>query len=459
MSDPPAAEAVAFVCSRGMEGERRGILFTLSGTAVTRLRRSAGTVLSILDQGLLSAANVGTGILAGRLLGAAALGTLTLQLSLLFLSAAVLQSTLATTLMSLRSSVGPARSQRMAAQFLTLTALGSIACGVAAAVVVWWGGDGASGVGMMAAAIGLVFPAFLLRDYLRWYQLASSCPGSALALDAVAVFTQFALILSMWALDILTLAGCLFAMAAGNGLAIAAGLVRWKHGFVVARAGVIGAVREALGASAWVLAAILLFLLGIQIMPWLVTAQRGVAEAGSYAACAALANAANPIVSGFINIMMPKAAEAFRRGGHRSTLADGSLGTSSLKTDTVALSAIAGAASVIVAVTARSLLSHVYGSGYSPAASLLVLLACAFFVRSAAGMPYIGLWALGRANYNAFINFGALVTGSTAALVLMPRLGLLGAGAGVLFGELLAAATRWVLFGTAVRAWRRAEAL
>jgi O-antigen/teichoic acid export membrane protein len=420
-------------------------------------RRSRGTLIAIFDQGLLSAANILTGVLAARLLGAASLGALALQLSLVLLIGAVCQSVLATTLMSARAGE-PSRCQRMAAEFLAITLLCGVAFGAVAAALSWYSeaSPGAPAAGAVAAA--LLVPAFLMRDYLRWFELAFSRPGGALAIDLAAALAQFALLAGLWAGHWLSLPSCLAAMAAGHGIAAACALARWRHGLVLSPHSVRAAIRTAVAASGWVLAAMLLFLLAIQAVPFLVMTRLGVANAGIYAACAALANAANPMVTGFLNTMMPKAAVAFEPGIRNATR-DASAGAAgaSLAADTAALTAVAGVTALAIAVWAGPLLNSVYGPSYRPFAPLLWLLAGAFFVRSAGGMPYIGLWALGRAKLNVGVNLASLGITTSAALALVGPLGVTGAGAGVLAAEIFAAGGRWFLFARMVGRPRREQ--
>jgi O-antigen/teichoic acid export membrane protein len=214
---------------------------------------------------------------------------------------------------------------------------------------------------------------------------------------------------------------------------------------VLVRTGLFRIIRDVALESKWVVVGLFLFMVSLQMVPWLVTADLGIAAAGFYAACLALANAANPLVTGFINAMMPAAALHFADGARPAA-------ASTLRTETVALGLVTGGVAVFVMLFSRPLLAFVYGGPFGLYSGLLSMLALSFLARSIGAAPYLGLWALGRADRNAAINLGIVVVAGVVALVLMPFLGVWGAGLGVLTADIAGAAVRWFLFACLARA-------
>ena len=194
------------------------------------------------------------------------------------------------------------------------------------------------------------------------------------------------------------------------------------------------------------MASFFLFMASLQFMPWLVAARLGAMAAGFYAACLTLANVANPLVTGFINAMMPRAALHFSNGNYATV---GGLG---FFWEMAILASTVGPIVLSVALFSSTLLQAIYGPTFSPYAGLLVILSISFLVRSLGAPPNIGLWALGRADRNALINFGILVVSFVAATALMPYFGVWGAGVGVLAGDMAGVGTRWVCFARVLRA-------
>ena len=405
------------------------------------IKESLGTLFAVIDQGILSTANIITTVVVGRALGAADLGVLSLQFGLIFIAVALLDATLCTTLIGRRASTAAAELSLLSGQFLLLTALFSAAWAVAAVgAVLYVSGRSPLTDPTLMLSVGLVFPAYLLRDFIRRSELAFSRPGSALVVDGVAALCQFIPMALIWYLDRLTLEGCLLSVAFGNFVGLALGLLRWSSAFTLRYSDLPGILRQVVHESRWVVAALFLFMLSLQLMPWLVTLTSGVEAAGYYTACVVVANAANPLVTGFINAMMPKAALQF---------ADTNRGRSmprALRIEVGALVGVTGAVAAASAIFAPELLQGIYGEAFVPYAGLLAILSLSFLVRSLGAAPYIGLWALGRADRNAAINLAMVVIAVAMALLLTPALGVFGAGIGVLIGDVTGVSARWVLF-------------
>lgn len=231
----------------------------------------------------------------------------------------------------------------------------------------------------------------------------------------------------------------LLAMSIGNAFGVSWLLLR-RSGELFVAAPVFGEVAsDIVHFSKWVLLGLVLFVAGLQVMPWLVIGWLGASEAGAFAACMMLANLAAPVLSGCINWMMPTAAAAFSADGANAVL-------ESIRRQTGFLALFVACLALAVCVFAQELLLLTFGQAYTAFADLLIVLTMAFFVRSLGVGAYIGLWAQRTPELNVLANLLMLVTAVALGVALMPGLGALGAGLAVLCGDIASVSVRWMLF-------------
>jgi O-antigen/teichoic acid export membrane protein len=402
------------------------------------LCQMGSTIAALLDQGVISGGNFLMIVLVSRATSAHDLGSYTLLMGLLLLAAAVQDAAISTTFLVRKPELGPADQAGCAGAFLLMSCAFSACCAAAACAAWAWFEPTAPGRPAVGAAIlAFLVPAFLLREHLRRYEFAYLRMNSALLLDAVAITIQFGLVGWFLLKGELSLPACLLAVAIGNGSAVLLGAFRRRNSFALPR--LRAAISDVVSLSGWVLLALALFVVTLQVMPWLVAARLGLEAAGVYGACMALAGLGNPLLTGIINTMMPIAAAAFSAKGAPAVL-------DALRRDAILLALVTGFIALITIAAASDLLTLVFGSRYAAHAPLLAILAIAFFVRSIGVGAYVGCWALQHAKWNAVANAGALAVGVAGALFLIPWLGVLGAGLGLLGGDAFGAATRWLAF-------------
>ena len=394
------------------------------------------TACALADQAVVSGGNVAMAVLVGRFLGAQALGAYTLLFTTILIANSVRDATLSSSFMIRRPELDAEDLRRYAAADLTLAGGLIATTGIVVSAVVMLGG----GLGKQVQQVGWLplfgsVVAFLLREHLRRYEFAARRMASALLFDLAAYGTQLgaiALIASVAGLD---LCAILLGTAIGQGGVALAMLLYRADAFRAPDLPLRQVAADVYRLSGPILAAHILLMVGLQMMPWLVTQRLGYAAVGSYSAAMTLANLANPILTGFINAMMPAAAAAYPHGpaAVRSALAGGVL----------TLSCTSAVVSLVTAVFAADILPLAFGQDYAGEARLAQVLAMSFFVRSLDIGPYVGCWAMRRAGQNVMGNIVFILLGGSLALALMPSYGVLGAGIGLLLANLVTVGLRW----------------
>ena len=408
----------------------------LTDRALLRFERLGPTVPALLDQAVVSGGSFLMTALIGRFLGANDLGIYILVVSGLMLAAAVQDATISTSFMTRRPDLDEPAQRAYAGGCFLLAAGFSALLGILAAGTRYATGGGE---GPLAAAIAFLVPAFLLREYLRRYEFVYLRMGSALLIDGAAIGLQLLLLVAVLYAGYRSVPLVLATMLTGNAVAVAIGLVRRRHMLSLTTQRVAALLRDIAGLSGWVLLALLLFVAVLQSMPWLVAASLDIQAAGAFAAAAALANLGNPVLTGVINIMMPKAANVFARDGATAVLP-------AILRHVLVLAAATATITSVTVVLANEMLQLVFGSAFKEHALLVVTLSIAFFIRGLGAGAYVGCWALRRPAWNAAVNAAMLLVAVPTAWFSMPELGVLGAGLGLLAADLVATLARWVAF-------------
>lgn len=405
-------------------------------TRIGLLRNRGHTVSALMDQAIVSGGNVLIAVVVGRALGAQCLGLYALAFTAMIFANSVVDATVSSSFMMRRPELHNDELPGYSAASLALAAL--MILGLALAT---WVGVVLISAPETRALIGSGLPlaisvvAYLLREHLRRYAFATLRMHSALKFDAFAYGLQSFAVAAAYLAGELSLTTIFFCITFGQGAAATASLLRYRHEFRRDRLPYLRVIADVLNLSRWVLAAHILLIIGLQMMPWLVTHRLGYASAGAYSVAMTLSNLANPMLTGLINAMTPAAAAAYQRGpaAVRRTLFH----------DVTLLAAATAAVCLITVIFARDLLLLLFGSAYVNETLLVQLLTASFLARSLDVGPYVGCWAMRRPDQNVVGNLVAIVFGGGLSLALMPTQGVLGAGMGMLLANVATVSLRW----------------
>ncbi len=403
------------------------------------LRNKGRTLSALIDQAVVSGGNVLMAAVVGRALGAQSLGLYALFFTAVVLTNAVVDATLSSSFMMRRPELHQDELPAYSAANLCLAALLTLALALAswAGVILVSAPEARVLIGPGLSLVASVF-VYLLREHMRRYAFATFRMQSALAFDVLAYGLQALAVAAVCWADDLSLSAVFFCVTFGQGVAAAAALIRYRHEFQRDALPYLRVVTDVLHLSRWVLAAHILLVVGLQMMPWLVTHRLGYAAAGTYSVAMTLSNLANPMLTGLINVMTPAAAAAYQHGpaAVRRTLFH----------DVALLSAATAVICLVTIIFARELLLILFGNAYVGETLLVQVLAASFLARSLDVGPYVGCWAMRRPDQNVLGNLVAIVLGGGFSLALMPAHGVLGAGFGLLFANIATVSLRWCTF-------------
>ena len=409
------------------------------------LLKSRGTV-SLLDQGIVSLANFLTGVLVARSCPKEELGLYSLGFSVLLFCTGI-QSAVISVPYTIYS---PQVAERERAAYSGSALVHQLALSLLAAAVVGGGAlvldvTGQPGVAALLAAVALALPFPLAREYARQLLFARLRFPSALALDGAVAGLQFALLLSLRRLGLLSARSAYAAVGAacGAGVLLAAMAVwRW---FQIRRERVLPDLRANWATGRWALTGGMVGLAGQQLYPWFLAATRGTAEAGALAACTGITFIANPIIIGLGNLLVPKTVHAFASGGVPAL-------ARVVRQGTLALAAVMAVVTPVMLVAGRSLLGLVYGDRYLAYGLTVGLLSLSQAVDVVAVPAGCALYAMEKPSAVVKGNAIVLAVTATLGLAFVHLLGPLGVATGLLLGNGLSAAFRWREYARELRA-------
>lgn len=393
-------------------------------------------VLSIADQGVVSAGNLLSVVVITRLCPRAEYGLYALAFTLVVAFAIAQQSLITEAYKVFVHRVRGEEERRYTGSTLIHQACFALAaCAVLAAA--WLAGVATGALGDVARILGplaAVMALVLFKEYARQICFARLQPGQALALDGAVAAVQVGLLAGLaWAgrLDAAT------AVLALGGAAGVAGLgwiaVRWRS-FAPARAEAWPDFQKNWGFGKWIFAYGILFTVGIQSYPWILNALHGPEATGTYGACFMVVNLlTNPLVIGLGSFLGPRMAQAYAEGGTAA------LAPVAAKASLFFLGALGAfcAALFFVGGWILVLLSgeKYAGHGWEVFVIALAQLAWAYTVPANSA-----LYAMERAEVGFRALSLALGVTATAGVAMVWAWGPLGAGAGLLAGNLAACA-------------------
>lgn len=279
---------------------------------------SSRPVLSIADQGVVSAGNLLTVVILTRLCSRAEYGVYALAFTLTIALAITQQSLISEAYKVFVHRLDGAGRRRYTGSVLVhhllyaLTA--TMALGLAA--LLGWESAGMGGLGPVLAPLAIVIGLILFKEFARQTNLALLQPAQALFLDLGVAGMQVSILLFLAWNDWLSARTAVLALGTAAGVSGALWLaLRW-HAFAPARDAVLPDLRKNWTFARWMFAYALLFTASVQSYPWLLGALHGVEATATYVACFMVVNLmANPLVIGLGAFLGPKMAQAYAAGG------------------------------------------------------------------------------------------------------------------------------------------------
>ncbi len=394
-------------------------------------------VLSVFDQGVVSAANFVTSVVIGRVCGKEELGVYFLALSVLYFVRGVQDQMLA----GPYTVYSPRRSGRKLATYtgsvlvhqLGLSTLTVLGIGLFLLAVI--AGYGPASIGSTLGVLALAAPLMLLREYARRHCFARFHYATVIGVDALVSCLQIGGLAALYATGMLSAAGMYLVLGVACGLACGVWLMLHYREISIRYRRVLSDWWFNWKFGRWALMGQLVGCSAPYILPWIVVASHGESSAGVMAACTSITGIANTFVIGVANYISPRAASAFNQGGAPAL-------KKVLATAAVVFTMTVGGFSLLTLVAGDWMLSLIYGGAYQGAGLVLAMYAGAMLANAYKITAGNGLWAIERPDANFAADVAALIVSLGLAAWLTPLFGVAGAAAATLVGTGLDAAIR-----------------
>ncbi len=413
--------------------------------ARARAMASGNHALALVDQGVVSGMNFITTVVIARTTTPGELGAYAIALSIIASFVAVQESLLLLPYSIRRHRPTGTLTEHAGSVLVLSGTMSAIAAVVLAVVALGFTVSGADKqlTGMTWVLTG-VLPFALIREFGRRFAFAHLQVARALFLDmAVAALQIAALAWLAWAGRMSAFAAC-GALGAAYGLTGIIWLYLARDRFAVVVRQLPTTMRQSWELGKWLMAGKLTAQVQQYITYWLSITMLGAAVTGVYAACMSIVAFANPLVFGLGNILTPRSVLAWKNGGGTS------LRRQAIR-DAMLYGAILAPFCVVVFVAGESLMHLLYPSGEFAGKGNIVGVLSLAVLATALGMPASNaLASMERPRAIVVAGTIGMIVSVTLVGVLMAKWGLNGAAIGVLSGNLIGAAARWVAFLTLV---------
>ena len=383
-----------------------------------------------MDQLMVGGANFVTILLLGRLAGADNLGVFGLAMTVYYLILAVQKSLITTPFTIFGARLKGARHLQYSGAALCQSAAWAVCVGTTLVVVALSLSliRGNASLARVLTVFALVSPLWLLREFGRRYLFAHMQVTRVVAMSVAGSTTQL-IALGLFAYTgQLSAATALSAMGLGSGIAafgwlwLSRRVFRFDH----ARSSYFLLKNWVLGR--WILASQAASVLAATMMPWLIVFWLGPTATGIFAACDSISRFANPIIISLTNVLTPKAAIGFSNGGKPAV-------RRIVRKASALLSLFLLAFCVLLAIAGEPILRRSFGDAYAAYWPVLVVLGLNQLLAGFALAPGQNLLLLERANIIVWAEVAGVATSLVAAMVLIPRYGVLGAAFSLLAGN------------------------
>jgi O-antigen/teichoic acid export membrane protein len=434
----PTIDSLGAVDAESMPPARRVSLF---GQLLSPGKTLHQTVLSVVDQGVASAANFLSGVIIARVCSKAELGLYMLGFSLL-----LLLTTLQTSLITTPYMVyAPRLKGKAHALYTGSTLIHQLAfclvimLGVMCGALVASSGVGPRGLGSVLWALALLIGLIMLREHARRVSFARLKLTTAFIFDLCIAIGQVGGLLLLAHFRLLSASRAYWVIGSVCGIAVL-GWLWMDRGFYEPRIDEsITDLKKNWVLGKWVFASGLVWSVAMNIYPWLLAGIDGVASTGIWAACLGVVSIGNPALLGIQNFLGPKISHVYAVEGHNA-LRKWVLQVAATLVLPLLLFCL------VMLVWGGHLLVLLYGKQYAGYGTIVVILSLNFFVTAIAFGFSRALFTLDRARADFLVNFATLFIMIMLGIWLVRAFGPLGAAFGLLGATCAAESVRFIVF-------------
>jgi O-antigen/teichoic acid export membrane protein len=388
-------------------------------------------VLALVDCVIVGGVNFLTVLLLGRIAGPDDLGKFALVMTIYYLLLSVQEAliTMPYTVFGVR--LKRVRQWQYSGAVLCQSAVWSACVSLIVALVavaILFGADNA-GLARIIGVFAVVFPLWMLREFGRRYLFANMQVAKVVVMSSVGGVAQLIMICALAYIGKLSDATALTAMGIASGISgfgwlwLSRASFQFNHrrwSYFALKNWIFGR---------WVLASHATAVVAGNAMPWLVVIWLGPSGTGVYAACDAILRFANPIIVSLNNVLTPRLAIGFKKGGKAE------LNRIVWQTNGLLSLFLLVFCSLIV-VGGKWIMHRSFGSDYSGYWAALVVLAIGQLIDLLSLASSRALMVLDRARVNLYAESFGLTVSLVAAVLLIPLYGILGAAIANLAGSL-----------------------
>lgn len=406
--------------------------------SASTLRKGGSTMI---NQGIVSAANFLTGILIGRFCTKEEFGLYMLGCSIVLLVMDLQISLISTPYMvfspRLRDNALKLYNGSSLAHQIVLTAL--IVLLLSAGAVFLSFGHGPDGlqpvVFTLSAAIGFI----MLREFIRRICFAGLRMESAFLLDACVAVLQLIGLIVLTRMGLLSATRAYWVIGLACGSAGIVWLIQNRSKFKLQKERAIFDLKSNWKFGKWVFSSGVLWAISTNLYPWFLSYFHGTAAAGEWAACMGVMALVNVPLAGLQNFIGPKISNAYAEGGTAG------MGRLVIKTSAFLLVMMSLLVCVLF-IAGDPMLSLFYGAKYEGSGLVVTVLALGVVAAASAFSFSRALFAMERADIDFKVNFVSLLMLFAFGIWLVRPFGPLGAAAGLLLANVAASGVRCAVF-------------
>ena len=407
-------------------------------------RRMIAPLMILAGQGLQSAVNFLIGVLMARFASVTGLGEYSLGITVLFLTASLTETLIATpfTYVVLRQRSLRARNIAFGTALVATFALASLS-GAIFAVIILFVPSLASLLPALPAALVMT----LMREMIRRRHYALGEPGRALQSDLITMSLQLVVVGALIAAGRFSAASAFAASAFACLVAICVGLTGLRPNTAISLRLLMPYCRRYIRYGHWLALGGTCQIIALQSFPWFLYVTSDARATGAFIACLAISNLPNPFLVGMTNFARPAMMRTFTEDGWPALLRQ-----------TMVLELAFVLPVVVFALAAISvdsqLLVLIYGADLAGATGTLAWTVLALVAVSVAAPLQLLMLAVHRPRAILYLHLGELAAAYLIGLPLVISLGLPGAGIGYFATALAGLMVLAVVFAVG---WRRGQ--
>ncbi|WP_182870768.1 lipopolysaccharide biosynthesis protein [Rhodopirellula sp. JC639] len=410
------------------------------------------TMLSLLDQVIVSGTRFATTVMVGRFGSESELGYYSLAFSVFVLLVGFQESLISIPYTVFVKRLSPDDQRKYGAsslaQAIGLNLIAMLVLLIACVLIQTT--RGATGmIGLLWLLVALL-PFLMLREFARRMAFAQLHVPTAMALDLAVSVLQLGGLAALALADQMTAGAAFLVTGIATGLSGLIWLTLVRSSFQWDRSRMRSDWVENIRFGKWVTGAQLTSVLQTYFAHWLLAAVIDERATGIYAACMTVVMLSNPFILGMSNVLSPKAAHAFAAGGAAAA-------AHLVWRFTGVMLSILCVFAALVGVFGNAIVVWIFDQQYGGHGAAILVLASGTIALGAGYSFASGLRAINRPAANFWAGIWGLVVTVVISSALVHRASILGTSLGLVSGFYVTAIYRLVAFRAAIVEMGRSE--